>query len=133
MKQIPIRSSLFAKLINVLHLYSTVEAVVEHNVAKLHDLGQPFATIKAVHTGANAAKGSPDDAGGLEAIICIANSARVMLISNLWVKGGLGNGVIGTIKAICYQNGGPHDLPLAVPLCPELTLVTCELLQPMPV
>ena len=97
-------------------LYPTVEAVVEHNVAKLRNVQQPIATIKAVHTGANAAKASPDhdDAGGLEALICIAKSARVMLISNLWVEVGLVNGGIGTVKAICYQNGGPPDLPLAV-------------------
>ena len=37
-----------------------------------------------------------------------------MLISNLWVEVGLVNGAIGTVKAICYQNGGPPDLPLAV-------------------
>ena len=59
-------------------------------------------------------RNSPDDIGGLEAIICIAKSARVMLISNLWVDVGLVNGAMGTIKAICYHNGGPPDLPLAV-------------------
>ena len=48
-----------------LRLYPTTEAVVEHNVSKLHASGQPVATIKAVHTGANASKASPDDAGGL--------------------------------------------------------------------
>ena len=114
MKQVPTKVRDVSSFANALHLYPTVEAVVEHNVAKLRDLGQPIATIKAVHTGANGAKGSPDDAGGLEAIICIANSARVMLISNLWVEMGLVNGAIGTVKAICYQNGGPPDLPLAV-------------------
>ena len=35
-----------------------------------------------------------------------------MLISNLWVDTGLVNGVIGTFSAICYQTGGPPDLPL---------------------
>ena len=88
--------------------------MVEHNVAKLHDLQQPIAIIKAVHTGVDAAKASPEDAGGLEAIIFIAKSAWVMLISNLWVEVGLVNGAIGIVKAICYQNGGPCDLSLAV-------------------
>ena len=49
-------------LANALYLYPTVETVVEHNVAKLHDLGQPITiiyTIKAVHMGVNAAKASP--------------------------------------------------------------------------
>ena len=36
--------------------------------AKLQTCGQPIATVKAVHTGANAAKASPDDAFGLEAL-----------------------------------------------------------------
>ena len=54
-------------------LYPTVEAVVEYNI----------------NTGANAAKASPDDASGLEAVVCLAKSARVMLTSNLWVETGL--------------------------------------------
>ena len=101
---------------SALHLYPTVEAVVEHNVTKLKDSSQPIATIKAVHTGANAAKASSDDASGLEAVVCLAKSARVMLTSNLWVEVGLVNGAMGTIKAICYRSGGPPDLPLAVML-----------------
>ena len=97
-----------------LHLIPTVEAVVEHNVAQLHASGQPIATIKAIHTGVNAAKAPTDEAGGLEAVICLANSARVMLSSNLWVDVGLVNGAMGTIRAICYHSGGPPDLPIAV-------------------
>ena len=31
----------------------TVEGVMEHNIAKLHAIGQPIATIKTVHTGPN--------------------------------------------------------------------------------
>ena len=99
---------------SALHLYPTVEAVVEHNVSKLKDSSQPIATIKAVHTGANATKASSDDASGLEAVVCLAKSARVMLTSNLWVEVGLVNGAMGTIEAICYRSGGPPDLPLAV-------------------
>ena len=92
----------------------TVEAVVEYNVAQLQASGQPIATIKAVHTGPNSAKAPADDAGGLEAVICLATSARVMLTSNLWVDVGLVNGAMGTIRAICYRTGGPPDLPIAV-------------------
>ena len=114
MKQTPTKVQDMSSFANALHLYPTVEAVVEHNVAKLRELSQPTATIKAVHTGAGAAKATSDDAGGLEAIVCIAKSARVMLISNLWVDMGLVNGAIGTVKAICYQTGGPPDLPVAV-------------------
>ena len=96
----------------------TIEAVVEYNVAKLQACGRPIATIKAVHTGPNAAKASPDDASGLEAIICLAIGARVMLSSNLWVEMGLVNGAMGTVNSICYcPGGGPPDLPVAVTVC----------------
>ena len=91
---------------SALHLIPTVEAVDEYNIAQLQASGQPIATIKAVHTGPNA--------GGLEAVICLAKSARVMLTSNLWVDVGLVNGAMGTIQAICYRTGGPPDLPIAV-------------------
>ena len=99
---------------SALHVIPTVEAVVEYNVAQLQASGQPISTIKAVHTGANAAKAPADNAGGLEAAICLATSARVMLTSNLCVDVGLVNGAIRTIRAICYRTGGPPDLPIAV-------------------
>ena len=99
---------------SALRLIPTVEVVVEHNVAQLQASGQPIATIKAVHTGPNAAKAPADDAGGLEAVVCLAKSARVMLTSNLWVDVGLVNGAMGTVQAICYRTGGPPDLPIAV-------------------
>ena len=78
-------------------------------------VANPVATIKAVHTGTNASKGSTDDASGLEPIVCLAVGARVMLSSNLWIDMGLVNGAMGTIKAICYRSGGaPPDLPVAI-------------------
>ena len=70
--------------------------------------------MKAVHTGTNALKAPADDAGGLEAVICLANSACVVLTSNLWVEVGLVNGAMGTVQAICYCTGGPPNLPVAV-------------------
>ena len=103
-------TSLFS---SALQLIPTVEAVVEY-VAQLLASGQPIATIKAVHTGPNAAKAPADDAGGLEAVVCLAKSARVMLTNNLWVDVGLIHGAMGTVEAICYRTGGPPDLPIAV-------------------
>ena len=114
MTRTPTRVQDVSPFATALHLIPTVEAVVNYNVAQLQVSGQPIATIKAVHTGPNAAKAPADDAGGLEAVICLAKSARVMLTSNLWVDVGLVNGAMGNIQAICYKTGGPPDLPIAV-------------------
>jgi len=114
MKQTPTNVQDLTTFAIALRLYPTVEAVVEHNVTKLKDSGQPIATIKAVHTGANAAKATSDDASGLEAFVCLPKSARIMLTSNLWVEVGLVNEAMGTIKAICYRNRGPPDLPIVI-------------------
>ena len=72
MKQTPAQVEDLQQFHNALHLYPTIEAVAEYNVTKLHTNGQPIATVKAIHTGANASKASPDDAAGLEPIICTA-------------------------------------------------------------
>lgn len=53
MEQTPHRVQDLTPFYTALHLRPTTEAVVEHNVSKLHASGKPVATIKAVHTGAN--------------------------------------------------------------------------------
>ena len=68
---------------DALHLHPTVQAVAKYDIAKLRNTGEPTATIKAVHTGPNASKASPEDASGLEPVTCLARGARVMLTSNL--------------------------------------------------
>ena len=89
--------------------------MVEHNVSRLRANNHPVPTIKAIHSGPNAAKASSEDAGGLELIICLACEARVMLTANLWVDKGLVNGSMGTVVAICYRNGeAPPNLLIAV-------------------
>ena len=97
---------------DALRLYPTIEAVAEHNVAKLRASGQPIAVLSAVHTGPGASKATSDDAGGLEPVICIAHGARVMLSANLWVEVGLVNGALGTVEYEGDQR--PPNLPIAV-------------------
>uniref|UniRef100_A0A1X7VHK3 ATP-dependent DNA helicase n=1 Tax=Amphimedon queenslandica TaxID=400682 RepID=A0A1X7VHK3_AMPQE len=100
--------------VNALQLFPTVEAVVDHNVSIFCGWCHPIAAIKAVHTGANAAKAPPDYTGGLEPVVILARSARVMLTGNLWVVAGLVNGAMGTAEAICYKETTPPHLPVAV-------------------
>ena len=115
MKQTPAEMTDLAPFTNALHLHPTIEAVVEHNVARLRESGHQIATIKAVHSGPNAPKASSEDAGGLESMICLACHAHVMFTSNLWVDMGLVNGAMGTVMAICYHNGeSPPNLAIAI-------------------
>ena len=115
MKQTPAQVQDLGPFCNALHLYPTIEAVAEHNVTKLRASGQPIATVKAVHTGPNASKASPDDVAGLDPVVCIAHGARVMLTSNLWTEVGLVNGAMGTVVAIYYKSGqAPPNLPVCV-------------------
>ncbi len=55
--------------------------LLKPDITKLHSCGQPVVIIKAVHSGPNASKGSPDDAGGLQPVVCLAKGARVILSS----------------------------------------------------
>uniref|UniRef100_A0A1X7U1W0 Uncharacterized protein n=1 Tax=Amphimedon queenslandica TaxID=400682 RepID=A0A1X7U1W0_AMPQE len=82
-EQTPTRVQDQSPYVNALRLFPTVEAVVHQTVAMLREYGHPIATIKAVHTGANAATVQPNDAGGLEPVVMLARSARVMLTSKL--------------------------------------------------
>ena len=114
MEQTPSNISDQSSFVNALRLIPHVNEVTEYNVERLLECGHPIAEIKAVHTGANASSASPDDAGGLDPVLRLATSARVMLTSNLWVKMGLVNGAMGTVEAICYLRDKPPALPVAV-------------------
>ena len=67
--------------------------------------------IKAVQSGPRTHCATSED---VEPAVHLAQDARVMLTSTLWVKAGLVNGAMGTVKAICYKSGGPPHLPTAV-------------------
>jgi len=114
MKHTPSQLDDISEFTTAVRLFPTVQSVAEFNITQLQDINKPIATIKAVHTGHNASKASSEDAGGLDPIIHLAHMARVMLISNLWIEAGLVNGAVGTIISICYEHGGPPDLPLCV-------------------
>ena len=72
MTRTPAQVSDMSSFDNAVHLFPTIEAVVQHNINKLHAYGQPVATIRAVHTGPNASKASTDDAGGLQPVVRIS-------------------------------------------------------------
>ena len=62
-----------------------------------------------------AASAKSDDAGGLEAVIFMAEGAQVMLTSNLWQQVGLCNGTKGTVESLLYAEGHkPPNLPTAI-------------------
>lgn len=97
-----------------IHLYPRVDDAVQYNLFKLRQGNSPIAQIKALVSGPAADKASAEDAGGLQPFVHLAQHARVMLTSNLWVDVGLVNGATGTVQAVCYQNAGPPALPTAV-------------------
>ena len=108
---------------------------VEYNITQLHTISRPIATIKAVHSGHNASKRTSEDAGGLDPVVHLAHTAQVMLIANLWVEVDL---ALGTVVSICYQDGGPPNLPVAVmvlfnhytgPTLPDLTVLITPVRQ----
>ena len=75
--------------------------VVEYNVAQLQASGQAHCHHQSCPHWTQCSQGPApaDDAGGLEAVICLATSAR-----KLWVDVGLGNGAMGTIRAIVLED-----------------------------
>ena len=96
-------------------LFYSNQQVANYNHEQLMKLEHPIAHINARHSSALAKKISSDDMSGLEPVVFLAKSARVMLTMNLWSSVGLCNGATGTVVDIIYQNNHqPPDLPIAV-------------------
>lgn len=63
----------------------------------------------------SAKNASSDDMSGLEPVVFLAKTVKVMLTKNLWSHVGLCNGATRTVRHIIYDNGHrPPNLRLAV-------------------
>jgi hypothetical protein len=71
-----------------LHLLPTREGVLSHNTRCLAALGKPVVRCKAKHKSAEAAKGSDEDAEGLQKEVLIAEGAKIMITRNVWTSKG---------------------------------------------
>jgi ATP-dependent exoDNAse (exonuclease V) alpha subunit len=100
---------------SAVHLFSTNAEVITHNRNHLTKTGNPVAKINAEHGNEVAERGSIDQASGLSPVLELLIGSRVMLRKNIWIKGGLVNGSIGTVMDIIYEsNRSPPSLPSAV-------------------
>ena len=116
---------------SAVHLFPNEQSVVNDIITQPHSINSTIAIIKALHSGLNASKATSEDAGGWDPIIYLVHTAHVTLIANLWVEVGPDNGAWGTVVSICYQDGGPPNIPVAVmvqfdhytgPTLPNLTV-----------
>ncbi|XP_055340283.1 uncharacterized protein LOC129589491 [Paramacrobiotus metropolitanus] len=78
-----------------LHLFSEREPAKNYNENALTQLNMPVARIRADHNGSTAAKGTEEQAMGLEPTLYLSRGSRVMLKRNLWTSKGLVNGALG--------------------------------------
>ena len=57
----------------------------------------------------------PNEMSGLDPVVFLANTAKVILTMNLWSQVGLCTGATGMVRHIVYDNNRqPPDLPVAV-------------------
>ncbi|XP_023211628.1 ATP-dependent DNA helicase PIF6-like [Centruroides sculpturatus] len=94
----------------------TNEEVKQSNEDYLQSTGCPVAYIASENTPDIALPSSKDDSAlGLSKYLNLSVNARIMLRVNLWVKGDLVNGSLGTIRYIIYApNARPPALPLFI-------------------
>lgn len=100
---------------DAVHLCSTNKEVDVVNNEHLAKTGNPVALLQAIHEPNIALSASEDLTRGIPSKLYLSIGCRVMLRDNLWVKGGLVNGSLGTVRAIVYDTGiSPPSLPMYV-------------------
>lgn len=100
---------------NAVHICATREVVKKRHHQYLDDMKYPVAKITSVNHPNIATSDSEAKSQGLEAHLMLSVGCKVMLRRNLWVKGGLVNGSVGTIRALIYEDGvTPPQLPLYI-------------------
>lgn len=103
-----------------LYLMYSKAQVHEHNMLKINQLSQAnplsmLCRIDARHQGIGAQTIKSDEFLGLYPYLILSRDSRVMLISNQWVRKGLTNGAMGTLRHFIFEDGsGPPSLPIAI-------------------
>ena len=103
-----------------LYLMYSKAQVHEYNMTKVNQLANSnplnrACRIDALHEGTGAQSMKSDDFLGLYPYLVLSRNARVMLISNQWIKKGLTNGAMGTIRHFIFAVGSsPPALPISI-------------------
>ena len=84
---------------NVIQLYSIRTTVGKYNTIQLHDLLQLVMAIKSVDISVGIQKVTPNQCDTIKNL-ALYIGAKVILIQNIWVKLGLINSTISTVKDI---------------------------------
>ena len=109
-----------AEFVDSLYLMYSKAEVHDHNMIKINHLASvdPEARVcrvDALHEGPSAQQMKSDDMMGLQPYLILSANSRVMLISNQWIKQGLTNGAMGTLRHFIFTDGaGPPNLPIAI-------------------
>ncbi|KAK3916400.1 ATP-dependent DNA helicase [Frankliniella fusca] len=101
---------------SAMNLFSTKQEVWKCNDEHLesllnHETGEltPVLKITAQHNCRAGARGSDDDAEGLQKELRLAKGCKIMLKHNLWVDKGLVNGALGEVVTIIFKED--YDFP----------------------
>lgn len=84
---------------DALRIHPTQRQVMEYNLTQLERQKNPVIVISAQHNCAAAAKGTEEEAEGLNARLYLSIGSRLMITSNLLTNFGLANGTMGILHA----------------------------------